>query len=437
MPGIIIIGAGPGGYETAARAASLGQKVTLIERGHLGGTCLNRGCIPTKALCRSAEVADIISSAAEYGIGAAAPTIDYASIAARKDNIVASLREGVAQVLRDVEVIHGEAEFMSPSEIKVGETVYTAPKIIVATGACPAIINIPGAEYALTSDQFLALDTLPASVTVIGGGVIGLEFASVLRSFGVDVTVIEGTPEILPPFDAEIAKRLRMALKRRRINIITDALVKEITPAGGVTYEAKGKEKSVASEMAIMAVGRRPVIPAGLVEAGAPLTPRGFLAVDDNMLLMRAGNTSVYAIGDINGRCMLAHAATAQGEIALGLRTALGPIPSAVFTHPECAMVGLTEAQCAAQGLDVKIGKATFQANGKARAMGEPDGMVKTIVSATDGKLLGCHIVGPHASDLIAEATLAMSSGLEAEAIVRSVHTHPTLAEILPAAIPS
>ena len=251
MSDIIIIGAGPGGYETAARAAATGKKVTLIERGHLGGTCLNRGCIPTKALCRSAEVADTIASAAEYGIGAQAPAVDYAAVAARKDAVVSSLREGVAQVLRDVEVVNGDARFISPTEVAVGDAVYSAPVIIVATGSKPARINIPGAEYALTSDEFLELTSLPESVTVIGGGVIGLEFASVLKSFGVDVTVIEGTPEILPPFDAEIAKRLRMALKRRKINVITDAVVKEITPDGGVVYTAKGKEKTVQSAMSM------------------------------------------------------------------------------------------------------------------------------------------------------------------------------------------
>lgn len=273
-------------------------------------------------------------------------------------------------------------------------------------------------------------------MTVIGGGVIGLEFASVLKSFGVDVTVIEGTPEILPPFDAEIAKRLRMALKRRKINVITDAVVKEITPYGGVVYTAKGKEKTVQSAMVLMSVGRRPVIPDGLVEAGAPLTDRGFLKVDSDMVLMRHGDATVYAIGDVNGLCMLAHAATAQGEIALGIRRTLGPVPSAVFTRPECAMVGLTDRECEQQGLNVKIGRSTFQANGKARAMGEPDGMVKTIVSAEDGRLLGCHVVGPHASDLIAEATLAITARLGADSIREAIHTHPTLSEVLPAAIP-
>lgn len=436
MPDIIIIGAGPGGYETAARAASAGKKVILIERGHLGGTCLNRGCIPTKALCRSAEVADTVASAAEYGIGAQMPAVDYAAVAARKDAVVASLREGVAQVLKDVEVVTGEARFVSPSEVSVGDKVYSAPTIIVATGSKPARLNIPGAEFALTSDEFLALTSLPPSVTVIGGGVIGLEFASVLKSFGVDVTVVEGMPEILPPFDAEIAKRLRMALKRRKINIVTDAVVKEIGRDGTVSCVVKGKEKSIGPAMVLMSVGRRPVIPDGLVEAGAPLTERGFLKVDSDMMLMQSGGTSVYAIGDVNGLCMLAHAATAQGEIVLGLRKDLGPVPSAVFTRPECAMVGLTEAQCAALGKEVRIGRATFQANGKARAMGEPDGMVKTIVSAEDGTLLGCHILGPHASDLIAEAALVMTSGLPASAIHASIHTHPTLSEVLPASLP-
>lgn len=430
---IIVIGAGPGGYEAAALAAASGLKVALVERDKLGGTCLNRGCIPTKALCRAAEIADDIATASEFGISVTPLKIDYAAVSARRDAVVSSLREGVAQLLAGVDVINGEAEFADKSTVKVGDELYTAPRILVATGSAPSRPPIKGVENAITSDDFLALTELPGSIIIIGGGVIGLEFASILNSFGVTVNVLEGMKEILPPFDAEVAKRLRMSLKRKGISVTTDALVTEIRPDGEVVYTVKGKEKSVKADMTLIAVGRRAVIPAGLVECGVELTERGFVKVDG---AMRTTVPGIYAIGDVNGLSMLAHAATAQGEIALGIRDKFEPVPGAVFTRPECAMVGLTEQQCVERGLEYKVGRSTFQANGKARAMGEPDGMVKVLVSSTDGVMLGCHIMGPHASDLISEACLAITSGLQATEIVRSVHTHPTLSEALQAAIP-
>ncbi|MCM1163978.1 MAG: dihydrolipoyl dehydrogenase [Muribaculaceae bacterium] len=429
---ILIIGAGPGGYETAARAASMGMSVTLIERDKLGGTCLNRGCIPTKALCRVAEIADDIASASQFGISAEKATLDYEAVVKRKDAVVDSLREGVAQLLGNVNVVFGEAAFESNDNVRVGDEIYTAPKIVIATGSTPARPHIPGIENALTSDDFLNLTTLPASITIIGGGVIGLEFASILRSFSVAVTVIEGMKEILPNFDTEIAKRLRMSLKRRGITVVTDAMVTEILPGGGVKYTVKGKEKVSESEMVLVAVGRRPSLPAGLSEAGVKLTPRRFIEVDSAMQTSAPG---VYAIGDVNGLSMLAHAATAQGEIVLGVRKDFNPVPGAVFTRPECSMVGLTEQECMERQINYLTGKSTFQANGKARAMGEPEGMVKILISKDSNKILGAHIMGTHASDLIAEVVLAMTAELTAQALKESVHTHPTLSEAVSAAV--
>lgn len=428
---ILIIGAGPGGYETAARARALGQSVTLIERDELGGTCLNRGCIPTKTLCRAAEVARTVASAGLYGISAGVPAVDYAAVSARKDAVVRELRDGVEQVLSGVNIIRGEAVFEDLDRVRVGSDIYTAPRIVVATGSAPAMIPIQGAEYALTSDGALAMTSLPEAVTIIGAGVIGMEFASVFADFGCKVTVVEAAKEILPPFDAEVAKRLRMSMKRRGVEIVTGASVTAITPDGEVLYSAKGKSKTVPPATVIMAVGRRAVIPSGLVEAGVRLTSRGYIETDERMCAARKGSTALYAIGDVNGRCMLAHAAVAQGEVVLGEREVCSPVPSAVFTHPEAAMTGLTEEQCVAQGVDFKVLRATFMANGKARAMGEPEGMVKMIVSESDGGVLGCHIVGPHASDLIAEANLAITSGLPYTAIRASIHPHPTLCEIM------
>ncbi len=438
---ILIIGAGPGGYETAVKAVELGKTVTLIEKDELGGTCLNRGCIPTKTLCRSAEVAMTVSNAEEFGIGKQSAAIDFSRIIERKRKVVEDLRDGVAQLLKGVNVIHGEAAFSSRNEVVVNGEIYTAPLIIIATGSVPAVLDIPGKELALTSDGILSIEKLPKSLAVIGGGVIGMEFASIFSALGVEVNVIEYCNEILPPFDTEIAKRLRMSLKRRGINIVTGAQVTSLTPGVTVNYTAKGKEKSLEAEMVLMSVGRRPSLPQGIENLGVE-TSRGALKTDENMRLIfsdgsQKNGSELCAIGDVNGRCMLAHAASMHGEVALGLRKLTDVIPSAVFTQPECAMVGLTEEQCSKQGINVKIGRSTFRSNGKAVAMGETDGMVKIIADADSGKLLGCHICGAHAADLVQEIAVAVNAGLTAEAVADTVHSHPTLSEVVKAALPN
>lgn len=437
---LIIIGAGPGGYETAVEGAALGKKVTLIERDQPGGTCLNRGCIPTKTLCRSAEVAMTLANAGEFGFTDVSASLDFAKVMERKDKVVEELREGVRTLLKDVNVVYGDAKFRSASEVEINGVTYTAPQIIIATGSVPALLPIPGKELALTSDEILSIDSLPKSLCVIGGGVIGMEFASIFAAFGTEVTVLEYCKEILPPFDAEIAKRLRMSLKRRGINIITAAEVTSITEGPVVNYLVKGKEKSVSAEMVLMAVGRRPNLPEGITEAGAKLN-RNAIAVNDDMTVVfedgkAPADVKVYAIGDVNGRCMLAHAATRQGMVALGLADPTDVVPSAVFTVPECAMVGLTEERCIQDGRNVRIGKATFRANGKALAMGEPDGLVKMIVDADTDAILGCHICGAHAADLIQEVANAIHSGDIVNAISSTVHAHPTLSEVVLAAVP-
>lgn len=437
---LIIIGAGPGGYETAVEGAALGKKVTLIERDQPGGTCLNRGCIPTKTLCRSAEVAMTLANAGEFGFTDVSASLDFAKVMERKDKVVEELREGVRTLLKDVNVVYGDAKFRSASEVEINGVTYTAPQIIIATGSVPALLPIPGKERALTSDEILSIDSLPKSLCVIGGGVIGMEFASIFAAFGTEVTVLEYCKEILPPFDAEIAKRLRMSLKRRGINIITAAEVTSITEGPVVNYLVKGKEKSVSAEMVLMAVGRRPNLPEGITEAGAKLN-RNAIAVNDDMTVVfedgkAPADVKVYAIGDVNGRCMLAHAATRQGMVALGLADPTDVVPSAVFTVPECAMVGLTEERCIQDGRNVRIGKATFRANGKALAMGEPDGLVKMIVDADTDAILGCHICGAHAADLIQEVANAIHSGDIVNVISSTVHAHPTLSEVVLAAVP-
>lgn len=435
---LIIIGAGPGGYEVAAGEAAHGRSVVLIERDLPGGTCLNRGCIPTKCLCAAAGTVLTIANAAEFGVDVAGFTPDYGRAAARMRSVVDGLRDDVRSLLRGVTLVTGEARFDANGNVIVGDETYSAPKVLIATGSKPAMLPIPGAELAMTSDDFLRLDKLPARVAVIGGGVIGLEFASIMAAYGTEVVVIEFCKEVLPPFDADIAKRLRSYLSRRGIKFITGAAVTAIAKAGEVytvTYQGKKGEETVDTDAVLMAVGRRAVVPQGLSEAGIEVSPRGYIVTDADLQTTRPG---VYAVGDCNGRMMLAHAATAQAEKVLGANIDLDVVPAAVFTTPEAAMVGLTEAQAKEQGYDCAVGKAMFAGNGKARAQGEPDGFVKVIADKATGRLLGCHILGPHAADLIAEPALAMANGLTvADITPHTIHAHPTLAETFTQALRS
>ena len=426
---LIVIGCGPGGYPAAAAAASDGLNVAIVERGELGGTCLNRGCIPTKCLCRTADVMLTAREAAHFGILTDEPKVDYPAAVARKDAVLNDLRQGVESLLQNVTVIKGEARFCDHNVIEVNLEHYTANKFIIATGSRPAVLPIEGAELALTSDEILAMTELPESLVVIGGGVIGLEFASIFNALGVKVSVVEYCPEILPNFDAEVAKRLRTSLKRRGIDFNLGAAVKAIRPGGIVVFDQKGKEKEVQGAQVLMAVGRRPVVPEGL---DCELN-RGAIKV--NADTFETSIPGIYAIGDVNGICQLAHVATAQGLRVVGRDVEVAPVPAAVFTFPEAATVGITEDAALTQGYDIRVGKATFRSNGKALAMGETDGLVKVVVDNATGLILGASIVGPHAADLIHELSLAMTAGIPAAKVAAAVHAHPTLAEVLPAAL--
>jgi len=435
---IIIIGAGPGGYETAADAAAHGLSVAIVERDQMGGTCLNRGCIPTKALCRNAEVINLMREAEVWGLKTGEMTFDYAPVFERKEAVVKQLREGVEMLMGapGITAIKGEAILKDANTVVVNGEEYSAKNIIIATGSAPRGLPIPGAELAMTSDDILAMETLPKSLCIVGGGVIGMEFAAVFSTFGVEVTVIEYCKEILPPFDKDVAKRLKTVLSKRGIKIITGAAVNGISQGEDgmtVTYELKGKPQSVTCEKVLMSVGRQPVLPQGLDTVGVTVGRRG-IEVDDNMMTNVKG---VYAIGDVNGRMMLAHAASAQGQRAL--HAILGKaddikldiVPSAVFTVPELAMVGLTEEQCAEKGLDVTVKKAFFRSNGKAVAMNETDGLIKMIVDNATRQIVGCHICGAHAADLIQEVVTAMNAGATVDLLTRSIHGHPTLSEVM------
>lgn len=431
---LIIIGGGPGGYPAAQIAAAEGLNVVLIERDRLGGTCLNRGCIPTKAMTRVAEVAMTVTDAADYGVETVGcpVSIDYQRATRHRDEVVTAMREGLASTMANVNIVIGEAvvDSTEPPTVTAAGTTFTAPRLIVATGAAPARLPIEGADLALTSDDLTTGSTLPESLVVIGGGVIGLEFASIFNALGSKVTIVEFLPKILPPCDAEIAKRLRTALKRRGIDIITDAAVTALRPGMEIDYQRRGKTATLQAEAVLMAVGRRAVVPRGL---NVELNHNGSIKVDPETFETSA--KGVYAVGDVNGICQLAHAATAQAERVMGREIDLSVIPSAVFTSPEVAMVGKTEKQALESGHDITVGKAMFRSNGKAQAMGETDGLVKVIVDRDNDLLLGAFIVGPHAADLIEELSLAMSSRLPVREILSSVHAHPTLSETVTAAL--
>ena len=435
---IIIIGAGPGGYETAADAAAHGLNVAIVERDQMGGTCLNRGCIPTKALCRNAEVINLMREAEIWGVKTGEMAFDYAPVFERKEAVVKQLREGVEMLMGapGITAIKGEASLKDANTVIVNGEEYSAKNIIIATGSAPRGLPIEGADLAMTSDDILAMETLPKSLCIVGGGVIGMEFAAVFSTFGVEVTVIEYCKEILPPFDKDVAKRLKTVLSKRGIKIITSAAVNGITQGEDgltVTYELKGKPQSVTAEKVLMSVGRQPVLPQGLDTVGVTVGRRG-IEVDDNMMTNVPG---IYAIGDVNGRMMLAHAASAQGLRALHAIMGkaddikLDIVPSAVFTVPELAMVGLTEEQCAEKGMDVTVKKSFFRSNGKAVAMNETDGLIKMIVDNATRQIVGCHICGAHAADLIQEVVTAMNAGATVGLLARSIHGHPTLSEVM------
>lgn len=417
---ILIIGAGPGGYETAVEAARLGRSVVIIERGALGGTCLNAGCIPTKCLCHTAEVLDAVRSAAPLGIKAEGVTFSMAEAVAHKDAVVGALRQGVATLLRHplIELVSGEARFVSPKVVAVGEAQYTAPTVIIAVGSQTSYLPIEGAraEGVLTSTELLSLREVPASLCIIGGGVIGMEMASVFRSFGAEVSVVEYCPEVLPAFDRDLAKRLRTALKRRGVSFHVGAAARAIHAGAPmrVEIEEKGRTLTLEAERVVMAVGRQANVGAlNLDDVGIAYTRRGITV----SARYETSVEGVYAIGDVNGQLQLAHAAAAQGRVVLGLLDDIGAVPAAVFTVPELAMVGTAEGTAH---------KAFYRANGKALTMCAEEGLVK-LYTSSDGLICGAQILGAHAADLIHEVRL----GEPLQAIARRVHAHPTLSELV------
>ena len=477
---IIIIGAGPGGYETALLAAKRGVEVVLIESGPVGGTCLNEGCIPTKAFCKNAEVLDGLKEAEAFGVTGLSYDFDFKAVTARKNAVVEQLRGGVEGLLghKNITLVRGKASFKdahtisvmsseaspvmsseaSPvmsSEVETSHQEYSADYIIIATGSVSASLPIPGADLPdiLTSREILDIEEVPRRLCVIGGGVIGLEFASIFRSFGSEVTVVEYCKDILPRFDTDLAKRLKQSLGKKGIEINTQAQVTSISENDGVysvSFTRKGKEETVEADKILMAVGRKANVDSlNLADVGIEFTPRGIVVND----VMQTNIPHIYAVGDINGRMMLAHAATFQGIVALdhimGIENEidLSVMPAAVFTSPEAASVGKTEDECKEAGIPVKCLKAFFRANGKAVTMGETDGFCKIVVAAETkegedspyeaGRVLGCHLYGPHASDIVQEACALITRKATLEEFQSIIHTHPTLAEVLQSAVHS
>ena len=449
---ILIIGAGPGGYETALAARRHGMDVTLIESGQVGGTCLNAGCIPTKSYCRSAGIIEDIRRAGEFGISAENATVDFAAVKRRKDEIVAGLRSNVMAALEasGVRLVIGKAVFKDSRTVMAGGGEYSADYIVIASGSVSARPDWPGMDLpgVLDSTALLDLDELPGRLCIIGGGVIGLEFASVFRSFGTEVTVVEYCREILPRYDRDIAKRLRQSLSGRGIRFSLQSKVESVErqPDGSlrVSWTRKDNMESADADKVLVAVGRRPCCDGLGLDAAGIRTDKGAIPVDDNM---RTVVPHIFAIGDVNGRQLLAHAATFQGKVALQAIMSdmdgdgscssgydLAVMPSAVFTMPEAASVGLTEEECKDNGIGYKVYKSFFRANGKAVCLGDTDGICK-ILASPEGKILGCHVLGPHSSDLVQEISSLMSAGVTADTLSHSVHIHPTLGEVLISAL--
>lgn len=422
---IIIIGSGPGGYRTASYALQQGKQVVIIEKAEAGGTCLNSGCIPTKCLAHDAE----------------ANASDFPAAAERKRNVMDQLRQGIEQLLSapGITLVRGEATFKDARTVTVDGTDYEADDIIIATGSNCKMPPVEGIDNprVITSTEALNFQTLPAEIVIIGAGVIGMEFASILSRFGAKVSVIEYLKECLPVIDKDIAKRVRKQIEKLQgVTFYMDSAVKAINDNEVVFVSNKnGKETRLECPgcPVLIATGRKPNIEGlNLEAAGVEYSPKG-ITVNDNML---TSVPHIYAIGDVTGRQMLAHAATFMGFRAVNAivgkadKIRFDIMPSAIFTYPEAAAVGLTEDQCKQQGIECRALKGYYRANGKALAIDETEGMVK-LVAGADGKILGCTSYGAHSADIVQEVTAYMNCNATVADIADSVHIHPTLSEIL------
>ena len=436
---VVVIGAGTGGYSAALRAAQLGKRVALVERDdRLGGTCLLRGCIPTKALLQSAAVMDTVNRSEEWGIKAAGEP-DWSGVVAFEEKIVAKLVSGVTGLvkLRGIDVVQGTARLLAGPAVEVDGRRLDATDVVIATGSAPKMLpGLEVSEHVLTSDQALWLDRIPSSAVVIGAGAVGLEFASIYRSFGAEVTVVEALPRLAPLEDEEVSKEIARTFRKRGIASYAGAKVQEVKEAGDrveVTYET-GEAATVAADVCLVAVGRGPVTEGlGLADAGVETTERGFVKVDGQL---RTTASHVWAIGDVaDTPLQLAHVSFTEGMAVAERAAGIGVpdidyvnIPKVTYCTPEMASVGLTEAAAREQGRDIVTEKLDFRAIGKANIVGE-GGFVKIVAEAGDGPVLGIHMIGPHVTDLVAEAMLITNWEAVPSEVAALIHPHPTLSE--------
>lgn len=442
---VVVIGGGPGGYTAAAKAAALGGKAALVEKETLGGTCLHQGCIPTKVLLKSTEVVETIKKAKDFGVEVSPPEISLEKLLDRKKGIIKRLNTGVEFLMKSnhVTVFRGEGKVTGRNQVTVfGSSepfMLNTRNIILASGSMPA--SIPGVEpdgqRILNSDHALMLSTIPSSLLIIGGGAIGVEFASIYHKLGAKVILAEGTKQILPFADEEVSHGLKQLLMREKISIWTESKVTEIIKLKEglkVSMDTPKGLQELQVDKILLAVGRRPNYEnLGLEKIGVQVD-QGKIVVNAQM---ETTVPNVYAIGDVIGGILLAHVASAEGTVAAG--NAMGQqkdmdynvVPSCIYTSPELAGVGLTEQQAHEQGINIVIGKSQFTGSGKALAMGQNQGMVKIVTEKTSGKILGVHILGPQATSLISEGALAVKLGASVYDIANTIHAHPSLPETM------
>jgi len=446
---VIIIGAGPGGYVCAIRCAQLGLKTAIVDKQWLGGVCLNVGCIPSKALLKNAEIAHTLRERGkEFGFSFDNLTLDYATAVKRSRQVSNRLTKGVDFLMRknNITVHMGAAKLTARDTVAVTDkdgkdSELKAKNIVIATGASVAVPPgwVVDGQKVVTYLEAILQEKLPKSAVIIGTGAIGVEFATVWNSYGVDVTLVEMLPRLVPLEDEEISKELARAFQKRKITILVGHKVQSLEATDtGVRVQAAGEagEKLIEAEQALVAIGFRPNGRGlGLEEVGVKLTERGAVEIDERMATNVPG---IWAIGDVTAKLMLAHVGSAQGIVCAEnianvetVKLDYEMLPRATFCQPQIASFGLTEAQAKERGYEIKVGRFNFQANGKALGMGDYAGWAKIITDAKYGEILGAHLIGPEVSELLPEMTLAQSAELTTAEIARNVHAHPTLAEVL------
>lgn len=438
---IIVIGAGPGGYETAIKAAQLGKKTAIVEGTYFGGVCLNEGCIPTKTLIRTANLYHEIKEAQNFaitGINTQDVKVDMKKLQQRKQSVVKTLVSGVEGLLRrnKVSIINGHASFQDDHTIVVDGSTYTAQYFIIATGSSvfmPPFIPLENSDNVITSKEALQIDQIPKSIAIIGGGVIGIEFAHVFSQLGADVTVLELMDHILPMVDSEVSDMVKTRMEKNGVTFFNSAKVCKVAD-NRVIFELNGKQQEAAAETILMAVGR--------VANTHGLNAEGIgIEFDKNAIrtndFLQTNLDHIYAIGDVNGKVMLAHTASHEGFVAVEHicgghhKMCYQKIPSCIYLDPEVASIGMTEKQARDQGLDVSVGKFPMMANGKSLVEGDTDGIVKVILDRELGEVLGVHLYGKHVTDMIGEIAVAMHMEATAEEILGAIHPHPTVSEAI------